>query len=342
MKKILALLLALSLTSAPCAFAISLPAVVEYDGRFDDVAEDAWYYNYVSACFSMGLIAGRSDDRFAPSENITTAEAVKLACELRRAYLQGSEFRSSDPWYRVYFDYALSCGILESEPDAPNEHITRLGFAKLIAAALPESEYPEINLVEDGAIGGLGEDGEEAVYMLYRAGVLTGGENGEFRENDLITRAEAAAVLSRAAEQLFRERFSLTFYTGEVEVDAAAEAQKVFELTNALRAANGLSALGRDEALDEAASLRARELAESYSHTRPDGSSCFTMLDYCGVEYMSAGENIACGFISAQDVFDAWVASPGHAANISGDFDRLGVGCYLEDGVVYWVQLFVR
>ena len=343
MKKTLVLLLAFTLllsAHAP-ASAVHLDSVRTYDGRFTDLNPGAWYYDDTVACYELNLLDGRSGSIFDPYSDIRLCEAIKFAAVLRRTYLGGSDFRPSTPWYSVYVDYALSCGILDEMPADLNAKATRLQFAELISRALPSTEYEAVNLVEDGAIPDAAQN--EAVYMLYRAGVLTGGEDGSFRPNDSITRCEAASTLARAAQSERRKRFTLTRYSGTVEVDTAALAAEAFSLTNELRASLGLSALESDPELAESARIRAGELAEKYSHTRPGGGSCFTALDECGAVYTSAGENIAAGFISAGELVDAWAASPGHFANICGDFDRLAVACAVsDDGMIYWVQIFAK
>lgn len=92
--------------------------------------------------------------------------------------------------------------------------------------------------------------------------------------------------------------------------------------------------------LNELANVRAKEIAQKFSHTRPDGSSCFSILD--DIHYMSAGENIAYGQTSPAEVMNSWMKSPGHRANIlSSDFNCIGVGHYKTDGIDYWVQIFV-
>jgi len=156
-------------------------------------------------------------------------------------------------------------------------------------------------------------------------------------------RSEAAAILARAARSDLRERFTLTLYNGTVTVDTDALASEVFALTNELRKENGLAPLTRDDALDRAAALRAAELAEKYSHTRPNGKSCFSAFDECKVDYTVAGENIAAGYITAADVCNAWAESEGHFENICGDYERLAISCFVDDaGMIYWVQLFAK
>lgn len=118
-------------------------------------------------------------------------------------------------------------------------------------------------------------------------------------------------------------------------------AQEVLRLVNAARAQNGLSALTLDAAMSRAASVRASELAKSFSHTRPNGARGLTALAEAGVSYRAAGENIAAGQQTAQAVMSAWMNSSGHRANIlSSQYSRLGVGQTVIGGRTYWVQLF--
>lgn len=118
-------------------------------------------------------------------------------------------------------------------------------------------------------------------------------------------------------------------------------AAQVVSLVNAERAAQGLSALTIDARVTAAAQVRAGELHQSFSHTRPDGRSCFTALAEAGASYRGAGENIAYGQSSPQQVVQAWMDSPGHRANIlSNKYTKIGVGYTVKNGVAYWAQLF--
>lgn len=115
-------------------------------------------------------------------------------------------------------------------------------------------------------------------------------------------------------------------------------AEQVLELVNEEREKEGLSALRWDDRAADAAEVRAEELQSLFSHTRPDGSSCFTALDEEGASYRSAGENIAMGQRTPEQVMDSWMNSSGHRANIlNSSFKAIGVG-YYENG---WVQLFI-
>jgi uncharacterized repeat protein (TIGR02543 family) len=89
---------------------------------------------------------------------------------------------------------------------------------------------------------------------------------------------------------------------------------------------------------------RARELMQVYSHNRPDGRSCFTVLTEHGVDSSASAENIAMGQRTPEEVMRGWMNSPGHRAAILGsNYNSLGVGVAIDsNGRVHWVQLFAR
>lgn len=116
-------------------------------------------------------------------------------------------------------------------------------------------------------------------------------------------------------------------------------AARVTELVNMERAKAGLPALTLDAAASQAAQVRAAEIRTSFSHTRPNGKNCFTALAEAGVNYRAAGENIASGQRTPEEVVTAWMNSEGHRKNIlSPNFTGIGVG-YLEGN--YWTQFFI-
>lgn len=116
---------------------------------------------------------------------------------------------------------------------------------------------------------------------------------------------------------------------------------EVYEITNNYRSLVGVSSLTLDSSLVEAASIRAKELSDSFSHTRPNGSSCFTVLSELGISYGTAGENIAAGYSSPQSVMEGWRSSSGHYQNIiSSKFKKIGIGVNIINNQYYWVQIF--
>ena len=120
--------------------------------------------------------------------------------------------------------------------------------------------------------------------------------------------------------------------------DCEAYAWEVLRLTNAQRVAAGLAPLSTFSTLQQAATVRVEELPLVMDHVRPDGRSCFTVLDDFGLDNRAAGaENIAWGQTSPEEVVTAWMNSPGHRANILfGSLVHGGMAYRLD----YWEQLF--
>lgn len=120
--------------------------------------------------------------------------------------------------------------------------------------------------------------------------------------------------------------------------------KEVVRLVNAERAKAGLAPLTINTKVQAAAMVRAKECEQSFSHTRPNGTSFATALKEQGVSYRSAGENIAWGQKTPAEVVTAWMNSAGHRANImNASFTTIGVGYYENArGTDYWCQLFTR
>lgn len=123
----------------------------------------------------------------------------------------------------------------------------------------------------------------------------------------------------------------------------SAEEWEVLKLVNKERAHKGLNSLSVISGLQTANDIRSQELYKEFSHTRPDGTDCFTAL--AGVSYNTAGENIAAGYGTPEEVMEAWMNSSGHKANILGsNFTHIGIGYYHNAGGMYqnyWSQMFI-
>lgn len=111
-------------------------------------------------------------------------------------------------------------------------------------------------------------------------------------------------------------------------------------LINNARASYGLAPYDFNDAqLNETASIRAQELAQSYSHTRPDGTPCTTAFP----EYGAAGENMSCDYNTPENVYTYWMASPTNRSNILDEqnyhYSKASVKVNIaEDGTYYWVM----
>ena len=161
------------------------------------------------------------------------------------------------------------------------------------------------------------------------------------RIKKIVFAALAAAALTGAAGAVHLDRPVQGSSSVSAGIQSSSAASEVVRLTNSARSQNGYAALVEDGALSEAAAVRAREIARSFSHTRPSGASFSSALSESGVSYLRAGENIASGQKSASEVVNAWMNSPGYRANIlNSSYSRIGSASVNIDGTLYWVQLF--
>lgn len=188
---------------------------IYFQGQFTDVPANQWFTKNVSEAFEMGLMKGDSASTFNPYGDVTLAEAITMAARIHSIYTTGAEtFVQSGKWYQVYLDYAYNNGIISRayyNADVTRK-ATRAQFAEIFANALPDKALYPINSIPNGAIPDvpLNDNYAPYTYKLYRAGILTGGDaNGTFSPQTYITRAEAAAIVSRMAEANNRVSFSL-------------------------------------------------------------------------------------------------------------------------------------
>lgn len=165
------------------------------------------------------------------------------------------------------------------------------------------------------------EERDEDIYWEYNGKIYYSEE--EWREAERKAGEEAT---EKAREE---EQWEIEHY-----------AEGTLELVNEARAEEGLPALTLDPDLVEAAEIRARELSELCSHTRPDGSSWSTIIDEY-TSYFFGGENIASGGAVGSRI-QGWLNSPGHRKEILNDkVQYYGAAAYVdENGSTFFVQLF--
>lgn len=116
---------------------------------------------------------------------------------------------------------------------------------------------------------------------------------------------------------------------------------EVLRLVNIERSKVGAAPLTFAKDLAASAYVRAKELPYKFSHTRPNGSKCFTAMPQIG---HILGENLAGGQTTPKQVVQAWMDSKTHRDNIlSKKFKELGVVYYYQSNSKYkhyWVQHF--
>ena len=192
-----------SLTDSDTKFSTS----TDYYG-FLDADESAWYgsqqQGVIKSVVQLGIMNGYTDGTFHPIGNITLSEAIKMAAVVHATCNnQTISFSASDggKWYDAYLNYCVKNRIVSSdEYSSLDAYATRAQIAHIFAKAT--SDFAVVNDIDYDYIPDVSERSEYAdeILALYRAGILTGDERTRaFRPSDTITRAEAAAIISRVA-----------------------------------------------------------------------------------------------------------------------------------------------
>lgn len=132
--------------------------------------------------------------------------------------------------------------------------------------------------------------------------------------------------------------------TGQTTTTEDSYVDEVIRIVNEERAKQGLQPLKKNNDLCKVAGIRATETTSLFSHTRPNGESCFTILKEYNISYMTVGENIAAGQQTPAEVMNAWMNSQGHRENImNSSFGQIGVGVVKGGSYgIYWVQMFTN
>lgn len=252
MKKSVSLLLSIVLLLSLCvpASAAALSGFEKKqdytEGQFVDVPAGSLWADNVRTAYEFGLMIGVSNTLFQPNGNVTTIQAIIMACRLHNTYY-ANEATFEGGGTRPYVEYALEQEIISKEYENYNSPIDRASFAMILGASLPNAVLPAVNVVVDGAIPDVekGTDYYDAVYRLYRAGILVGNDaKGTFAPSSNITRGAAAAIVSRMANESLRKTVTLdTPYFAAVPMKQLANLKSIqkgasdAELTEAYNAA---------------------------------------------------------------------------------------------------------
>ena len=180
---------------------------------FTDVLTNAWYCDDVKTAWEMGLINGKTATLFAPEDNLTYAEAIKLAACMHQLYTTGkiTLTNGSPNWYDSYVTYAKNNGIINKDYSW-NTPATRAGYMEIFADTLPDSALAAINTIPDGSIPDVPMTHPQAaaIYKLYRAGILQGaGAAHNCNPGSNIRRSEVAAILTRMMNNSTRVSFTM-------------------------------------------------------------------------------------------------------------------------------------
>ena len=274
---------------------------------------------------ALGLVNGYEDGTFRPDGRITRAEAAQVLHNTARLLTGTQGGPTTGNWAQDALAAVQSMGIMIG--DGTGDLMPNLQFTNGDCAITIQRLCALLGIQRPGSNGSQNNGSDQ-----NNGGSQNNGgnqNNGSDQNND--GDQNNGGNQNNGGDQ--------NNGGGQQPGDTDAVRAELLRLVNEARAQQGLSALGTTAALTDAAQTRAEELSTLYSHTRPDGTQCFTVLGEKGVTYRTAGENIATGYSSAQQVFDGWMNSSGHRQNImNSSFTHIGIGYTAQRG---WVQLFI-
>ena len=173
-----------------------------YDIPFTDVKSGDWFYDDVKTAYVKELINGKTSTTYAPNDNMTAAEAVKLASCIHQLKNEGKvDFASDNPWYSPYVAYAKKHKLLSEDLDW-NQDISRAGYMQIFAQILSADDAKKNN-IPDNSIPDvpMSHPNASAIYKLYKAGIVQGVDAAHnCNPASFIKRSEVAAIVVRMTD----------------------------------------------------------------------------------------------------------------------------------------------
>ena len=306
---------------------------LQYTAPFTDLK--GWEKPYVQYLYDHGLTTGATATTFEP---LKPCSAQMYTTFLLRS-LGYSDAEGADFSYAQAISFGRSIGLVNAancnESRFLRDHVVAMSMAALGTEMKGADDMLLEKLVEEGAVDAAAAEEVLRQFDSDQQSMETP------EEQQPVEQPEVEQPVDRPEEQQPEEEPEEQQPVEQPDASGDYVSQ-VVALVNQERAKVGLPALTVDSTAQQAAQLRAEEIVQSFSHTRPDGSSCFTALQEMGGSYRMVGENIAAGYATPQAVMNGWMNSTGHRENILRDgFTAIGVGYTVSDGMAYWVQMFV-
>ena len=175
---------------------------VEYEEVFDDLGSVEWAKRAIMALYKSGAISGMDENTFAPMENITREQFVKiLVCAMNISVpesVEASKFTDVDTsaWYAPYVEAAVENGVvfgIDETTFGVGEYITREQIAAMCSRVITRTS--DITVAEFIDSDEISEYAYDSVMLMKKLGIISGNESGEFKPKDFATRAEVAQIV---------------------------------------------------------------------------------------------------------------------------------------------------
>jgi hypothetical protein len=187
-------------------FAVAYEEAEQYKAYFTDVPAEHWAASYIYGLAEQGVIRGKTPALFVPNDSLTRAELTAMLFRLSGEELPQAAAAFADvaetAWYARELTWAVEAGIIRGVGEqrfAPQQAVSRQDMALMLmryaigrSLALPPREQLH-TFSDDAAIGAYAA---QAVSALQLAGLIKGYEDGSFRPQGKVSRAEAAKLLA--------------------------------------------------------------------------------------------------------------------------------------------------
>jgi len=321
------------------AFFLSVSGQAQAASLFKDVPETYWAYDEIEEMASKGIIQGYSDGTFRGYNPVTRSQSaifIGRALNIETENRPRASFTDISPKTAGY-EYIIALtdeGVFANgEKFNPHQPLTRAQLAKVLVEAFDLQ----------GSGGKTFSDVPASswaypyVQVLTSTGITSGATATTFNPNGEVTRIQMAVFIKRALD--VKAGVPVTPPKNSV-------ADEILALVNQERAKAGAQPLQMDSELQKVAQLKSEDMIQNnyFDHTSPVYGTPFEMMDQFGISYSAAGENIAAGQRSAQEVMTAWMNSPGHRRNIlEPAYTHIGIGiAENERGTPYYTQMFIK
>ncbi len=231
-KRILSIILTLVLCLGPACPAFAIEKTQVYSDEFTDIS--GWSESYIKQAYEFGLMNGMGNGKFSPKGTVAVAQVITVAARLNDIYNGGTgEITSSGShWYDGAVDYALARGIITNNQFADYTRAAkRSEIAGVLVKALPASEFPAINSIKELPDVNSKTAYSDAIFTLYNAGVLSGGDKyGTYEPDANLTREALAAIITRVCDSSTRMTLRLEKAPPDLTVRTSSKALKVMNL----------------------------------------------------------------------------------------------------------------
>lgn len=175
---------------------------VAYDAGYSDMADYEWAKEAVNELTRRKIVAGMGDSTFAPADNVTREQFVKMLVIAAQSYNSEAACNfddvREDSWYYSYVASAKEAGLVNGVSETEfgtGRPITREDMAVMIYNALKAANVSaELTFADADSVS---DYAKEAVAYLAEGGYVTGKDGNLFAPGDLSTRAEAAVIIHR-------------------------------------------------------------------------------------------------------------------------------------------------